>query len=133
MTFIMCEPGDAVRLDPADYDDGQTAARAEQIFETLVEFDGATTNVRPALAEKWDTSADGKTWTFYLRKGVKFHDGTPFNADAVIWNYNAPVGREASLPHPRLCYLVVGVLARRDRLGLQGREEPADAGHQEGG
>jgi peptide/nickel transport system substrate-binding protein len=87
VTFVMCEPGDAVRLDPADYDDGQTAARAEQIFETLVEFDGATTNVRPALAEKWDTSADGKTWTFYLRKGVKFHDGTPFNADAVIWNY----------------------------------------------
>lgn len=87
VTFVMCEPGDAVRLDPADYDDGQTAARAEQIFETLVEFDGATTSVRPALAEKWDTSADGKTWTFNLRKNVKFHDGTPFNADAVIWNY----------------------------------------------
>jgi len=87
VTFVFCNSGDAVRLDPADYDDGQTAARAEQIFETLVEFDGATTNVRPALAEKWDTSADGKTWTFYLRKGVKFHDGTPFNADAVIWNY----------------------------------------------
>jgi peptide/nickel transport system substrate-binding protein len=83
----MCEPGDAVRLDPADYDDGQTAARAEQIFETLVEFDGSTTNVRPALAESWTTSADGKTWTFKLRQGVKFHDGTPFNADAVIWNY----------------------------------------------
>jgi peptide/nickel transport system substrate-binding protein len=87
VTFVFCNSGDAVRLDPADYDDGQTGARAEQIFETLVEFDGATTNVRPALAEKWDTSADGKTWTFYLRKGVKFHDGTPFNADAVLWNY----------------------------------------------
>lgn len=87
VTFVMCEPGDAVRLDPADYDDGQTGARAEQVFETLVEFDGSTTNVRPALAEKWETSSDGKTWTFSLRKGVKFHDGTPFNADAVIWNY----------------------------------------------
>jgi peptide/nickel transport system substrate-binding protein len=87
VTFVFCNSGDAVRLDPADYDDGQTGARAEQIFETLVEFDGATTNVRPALAEKWETSADGKTWTFHLRKNVKFHDGTPFNADAVIWNY----------------------------------------------
>ncbi len=87
VTLVMCEPGDAVRLDPADYDDGQTAARAEQIFETLAEFDGATTNVKPALAEKWEASADGKTWTFFLRKGVKFHDGTPFNADAVIWNF----------------------------------------------
>ncbi len=87
VTFVMCEPGDAVRLDPADYDDGQTAARAEQIFETLVEFDGATTNVRPGLAEKWETSADGKTWTFTLRKNVKFSDGTPFNADAALWNF----------------------------------------------
>jgi len=87
VTFVFCNAGDAVRLDPADYDDGQSAVRAEQIFETLVEFDGATTNVRPALAEKWDVSADGKTWTFYLRKNVKFHDGTPFNADAVIWNF----------------------------------------------
>jgi peptide/nickel transport system substrate-binding protein len=86
-TFVMCEPGDAVRLDPADFDDGQTAARAEQIFETLVEFDGATTNVRPALAESWTTSADGKTWTFTLRKNVKFSDGTPFNADAALWNF----------------------------------------------
>jgi len=79
--------GDAVRMDPADYDDGQTAARAEQIFETLYEFDGATTNVRPALAESYTVTPDGKEWTFKLRKGVKFHDGTPFNADAVIWNF----------------------------------------------
>jgi len=87
VTFIMCEPGDAVRLDPADYDDGQTAARAEQIFETLYEFDGATTNVKPALAESYTVTPDGKEWTFKLRKGVKFHDGTPFNADAVVWNF----------------------------------------------
>jgi len=87
VTFVFCNSGDASRIDPADYTDGQTAVRAEQIFETLVEFEGATTNVRPALAEKWETSADGKTWTFFLRKNVKFHDGTPFNADAVIWNF----------------------------------------------
>ena len=86
-TFVMCEPGDAVRMDPADYDDGQTSQRAEQIFETLYEFDGSTTNVKPALAESYDVSADGKTWTFHLRKGVKFTDGTPFNADAVLWNF----------------------------------------------
>lgn len=87
VTFVMCMAGDAVRMDPADYNDGQTAARAEQIFETLYEFDGATTNVRPALAESYTVSPDGKEWTFKLRKGVKFHDGTPFNADAVIWNF----------------------------------------------
>lgn len=83
----MCEPGDAVRLDPADFDDGQSQARAVNIFETLYEFEGATTNVRPALAESYTASADGKEWTFKLRRNVKFHDGTPFNADAVIWNF----------------------------------------------
>ncbi|MEW6231539.1 MAG: ABC transporter substrate-binding protein [Chloroflexota bacterium] len=87
VTFVFCNAGDAVRMDPADYNDGQTAARAEQIFETLYEFDGATTNVKPALAESYTVTPDGKEWTFKLRKGVKFHDGTPFNADAVIWNF----------------------------------------------
>ncbi len=87
LTFVMGMAGDAVRLDPADYNDGQTAARAEQIFETLYEFDGATTNVKPALAESYTVTPDGKEWTFKLRQGVKFHDGTPFNADAVVWNF----------------------------------------------
>src|SRR5476651_1001488 len=60
------------------------------IFEGLVAFDLTTTGpvkLVPGLAEKWEQDpADKKTWIFHLRKGVKFHDGTDFNADAVIWN-----------------------------------------------
>ncbi len=54
----------------------------ENIFETLVyrNFDGS---VRPHLAERWTVSPDGLTRTFYLRRGVKFHNGEPFNAEAV--------------------------------------------------
>jgi peptide/nickel transport system substrate-binding protein len=61
------------------------------IFEGLIQFDLTRTDqlatLKPALAEKWEQAPDDKkTWIFHLRKGVKFHDGTDFNADAVIWN-----------------------------------------------
>src|SRR5689334_18400493 len=61
------------------------------IFEGLVLWDLTRTDqlatLRPGLAEKWEQDpADNKTWIFHLRQGVKFHDGTDFNADAVIWN-----------------------------------------------
>src|ERR1700761_5822348 len=61
------------------------------IFEGLVLWDLTRTDrladLRPGLAEKWEQDPnDSKTWIFHLRRGVKFHDGTDFNADAVIWN-----------------------------------------------
>src|SRR6476660_2890915 len=61
------------------------------IFEGLVQWDLTSTTklagIVPALAERWEQDPTDKTiWTFHLRQGVKFHDGTPFNADAVIWN-----------------------------------------------
>src|SRR5215468_7701528 len=62
------------------------------IFEGLVLWDLTRTDrlaaLRPGLAEKWEQDpSDTKTWIFHLRHGVKFHDGTYFNADAVIWNF----------------------------------------------
>ena len=61
------------------------------IFEGLVLWDLTRTDglatLRAGLAEKWEQDPnDNKTWIFHLRQGVKFHDGTDFNADAVIWN-----------------------------------------------
>lgn len=61
------------------------------IFEGLVLWDLTRTDqlagLRPGLAEKWEQDPeDNKTWIFHLRQGVKFHDGSDFNADAVIWN-----------------------------------------------
>ncbi len=88
VTFIFGAQGEPVCLDPTIITDGISGRVTNQIFEGLVKFDGSTTNVVPALAEKWDASADGKVWTFYLHKGVKFHDGTPFNAEAVVKNWD---------------------------------------------
>lgn len=61
------------------------------VFEALTLWDLSRSDVRaglrPGLAERWEQDpADAKTWIFHLRGGVSFHDGTPFNADAVIWN-----------------------------------------------
>src|SRR5712672_4369786 len=51
----------------------------------------------PGLATEWAVDdADKKKWTFKLRPGVKFHDGSPFNADAVVWNVEKVLNKEAA-------------------------------------
>jgi peptide/nickel transport system substrate-binding protein len=59
----------------------------KNLFDTLV-YRGPDNKFHPALAESWENSADGKTYKFKLRRSVRFHDGTPFNADAVVFNFN---------------------------------------------
>ena len=56
------------------------------IYDYLVEWEPGTLNIVPALATSWDKSENGTVWTFHLRQGVKFHDGTPFNASAAKFN-----------------------------------------------
>jgi peptide/nickel transport system substrate-binding protein len=70
------------------------------VFESLVLWDLTTTDrlapLRPGLAERWEQAAeDPKTWIFHLRRGVTFHDGTPFDADAVIWNFERYFNKDA--------------------------------------
>jgi peptide/nickel transport system substrate-binding protein len=57
------------------------------LYDGLVRFKNDQLEVEPALATEWDVSEDGKTWTFKLRQGVKFHDGSDFNADAVVFSF----------------------------------------------
>ncbi|HEX7127848.1 MAG TPA: ABC transporter substrate-binding protein [Thermodesulfobacteriota bacterium] len=86
-TLVYGKPKDAVKLDPQNVTDGESFDVTRHIFENLVQFVDEKTEVRPGLAESWSVSNDGKTWTFKLRRGVKFHDGTPFNAQAVVFNF----------------------------------------------
>ncbi len=78
--------GDSVKLDPADVSDGESMKVTMQIFDTLVDYKPGSTSVIPSLAKSWETSEDGLVWTFYLEEGVKFHDETDFNAEAVVFN-----------------------------------------------
>lgn len=74
-------------LDPQASPSAVTYEMTSTVFETLLYLD-STRKLVPYLAESYDASADGKTYTFKLRKDVKFSDGTPFNADAVKYNFD---------------------------------------------
>lgn len=67
--------------------DGYYCSKILYVWEPLVTQDDTAAPV-PCLAESWEMSEDGTQWTFYLRQGVKFHDGSDFNADAVIANFD---------------------------------------------
>jgi peptide/nickel transport system substrate-binding protein len=82
-TLIWGRGGDSQFLDLAQATDGESIKAGIQVLENLVIFGKNSMDVEPQLAESWKVSDDGLTWTFKLRKGVKFHDGTPFNAKAV--------------------------------------------------
>ncbi len=94
--LVFARSGDSVGLDPGRETDGESFYGSRQIFDTLVEFKPGTTEVQGALAESWNVSADGLEFTFNLRPGVKFHDGTPFNADAVAFSFE----RQMDESHP---------------------------------
>lgn len=87
-TFIFARGGDSVGLDPADVTDGESAYVTHQVLDSLLEYKPDSTEVQPGLATEWESSKDGLTWTFKLRQGVKFHDGTDFNAEAVKYNFD---------------------------------------------
>lgn len=78
---------EAVKLDPGDAIDRPSFDVMQNIYDGLVEIDQAGT-IQPALATEWSISDDNLTWSFSLRENVTFHDGTPFNADAVVFNFN---------------------------------------------
>lgn len=87
-TLVFGTSADPVSLDPAYVSDGESLRAARQIYETLVTTEQGGTEIVPLLAESWEPSEDGKTWTFQLRDDVTFHDGTDFNAEAVCFNFD---------------------------------------------
>ncbi len=94
-TLVFGRGADSVGLDPAYETDGNSFMVCDNILEALVFYADESTALEPGLAESWDIAPDGMTYTFHLRKGVKFHDGTAFNADAVVFS----IGRMMKEPN----------------------------------
>ena len=87
-TFVFAGSAEPAALDPFFVSDGESFRVARQIFEGLVGTEPGTAEPAPLLASEWETSEDGLTHTFTLQEGVKFHDGTDFNAEAVCFNFD---------------------------------------------
>ena len=87
--FVHHLDGSPDGLDPVKNSSLRSARVMWAIYEPLVEPSKDSLGIVPRLAESWTTSRDGLTYTFRLRRGVVFHDGTPFNAAAVVANFQA--------------------------------------------
>src|SRR4030066_2279890 len=87
VTFVFGRGADSVQLDPAIVTDGESFRVTGQILEPLYQYEHGTTVPVPALAPDCTPNEAAMEWICKLRQGVKFHDGTDFNADAVIFNF----------------------------------------------
>ncbi|HTX59617.1 MAG TPA: ABC transporter substrate-binding protein [Verrucomicrobiae bacterium] len=79
---------DAVILDPSQASDGMSLNVTQEIMKGLLDFKLGTFEIEPAIAQSWSMSPDGMTWTFTLKHGLSFSDGTPIDADAVKFNFD---------------------------------------------
>ncbi|MDW0110824.1 ABC transporter substrate-binding protein [Sporosarcina aquimarina] len=96
-TLVFGRGGDSTSLDPSRVTEGETFKVTVNLFETLVNFGEEDTTIQPGLAKEWEPSEDGLTYTFKLEEGVKFHDGTDFNADAVVANFERWASGDAEM------------------------------------
>jgi len=95
-TLVVGLVAEPVNLDPAQVTDLNSNRVGRRIAETLVTFPEESTQIVPGLAESWVVSKDGLRYTFKLRKGVSFHDGTPLDAEAVKFS----IDRQINPEHP---------------------------------
>ncbi|GAA5149086.1 ABC transporter substrate-binding protein [Nocardioides marinquilinus] len=114
--FTFAGSAEPTALDPFFVSDGESFRVSRQIFEGLVGTVPGTADPAPLLATDWEVSDDGLTYTFNLQTGVKFHDGSDFDADAVCFNFDRWYNMPASAQSPDLTYYY-GALFRGFKTG----------------
>ena len=85
--LVVAQAADVITLDPVRATDSESIEVGELLFEGLVGWKPGTTEIEPRLATQYQVSDDGMRWTFNLRSHVMFHDGTPLDADAVVFSF----------------------------------------------
>jgi peptide/nickel transport system substrate-binding protein len=89
--LVVARSTDAVSLDPARTNDLESLEVAEQVYGRLVRFSPGRLEPEPDLATSWSVSADGTVWTFELRPNMHFQDGTPVDAEAVVFSFERQI------------------------------------------
>jgi peptide/nickel transport system substrate-binding protein len=97
-TFVIADAFDIASLDPAYAYDTYSAGQIQNIYETLIKFDGdSTSEFIPALATEWTISEDGKTYRFKIRDGVSFHNGNPLTPEDVEYSFERGMVQDYTL------------------------------------
>ena len=104
--LVIAIEGSVSSMDPANIPDTNAISATRGVYETLVSFD-ENQELTGKLAESWEVSDDSLTYTFKLRQGVKFQDGTDFNAAAVKANYDRVVNKDNNLRQRRTFIVTV--------------------------
>ncbi|MFA6546506.1 MAG: ABC transporter substrate-binding protein [Limisphaerales bacterium] len=86
--LVIATFGDPKTFNPITENESSSRDIIRLLFVSLVDFDWQSEQVKPGLAHAWSVEPDGKTWTFKLRKGVKWSDGQPLTADDVVFTWN---------------------------------------------
>lgn len=120
-TLIYARGADSTGLDPAYVSDGESTKVTVNIYEGLVKYKEGSTEIEPCLAADWEVSEDGKEYIFNLRKDVKFHDGTPFNADAVVFSVDRqlPPNRTSDMPYASFTFGQVEKIEKIDEYKVK--------------
>lgn len=84
-------------IDPFDIEEFNGTAVASQLFDQLTVYDYDTEELKPSVAESWESSDDAATWTFHIKQGLKFHDGTDVTAKS-----SSTPGTASATPRPPL-------------------------------
>jgi len=113
-TVIFGSPADAEILNPILHNDTASSNVTDRIFDPVLRVDPLTGQPAPWLAERWTVSDDGLTYTFYLRRGVRWHDGEEFTAHDVKFTFEAILDPRTRTVRKSNYDMIVGARARID-------------------